>query len=151
MELKDQVCSLEQAKRLKELGVKQDSLWHWIYPARTEIISTTYGVYYHEQAKEIIAGNDGDQFDSENSPAFTATELGEMLPSDSGIICWDVSYNDHQGQYECRIYDLVKWIESGQNRITAIPPRAYESECDTMAEAMADALIHCLENKLVTP
>jgi hypothetical protein len=29
MELKDIVCSLEHAKRLKELGVKQDSLFYW--------------------------------------------------------------------------------------------------------------------------
>jgi hypothetical protein len=29
MKLKDQVCSLEPAKKLKELGVKQDSLFWW--------------------------------------------------------------------------------------------------------------------------
>ena len=29
MKLKEQVCSLELAKKLKELGVKQESLWWW--------------------------------------------------------------------------------------------------------------------------
>ena len=29
MKLEDQVCSLELAKKLKELGVKQDSLFYW--------------------------------------------------------------------------------------------------------------------------
>lgn len=29
MKLQDQVCTLEQAKRLKELGVKQESLFSW--------------------------------------------------------------------------------------------------------------------------
>lgn len=29
MPLENQVCSLEQAMRLKELGVKQDSLFQW--------------------------------------------------------------------------------------------------------------------------
>lgn len=29
MKLENQVCSLELAKRLKELKVKQDSLWCW--------------------------------------------------------------------------------------------------------------------------
>lgn len=29
MKLENQVCSLELSKRLKELGVKQDSLWWW--------------------------------------------------------------------------------------------------------------------------
>jgi len=30
MKLEDQVCSLELAKRLKDLGMKQESLWYWI-------------------------------------------------------------------------------------------------------------------------
>jgi len=30
MRLEDQVCSLELAKKLKELGVKQDSLFYWL-------------------------------------------------------------------------------------------------------------------------
>jgi len=29
MKLEDQVCSLELAKRLKELGVEQESLFYW--------------------------------------------------------------------------------------------------------------------------
>lgn len=149
MELKDQCASLEQAKRLKELGVTAESLWKWLYPAKPEMISTTYGIYHHEQAKDIIDDNEGNEFDHTGAPAFTASELGELLPTQSGIICWDVSYNDHQGQWECRIYDLVKWIEQDQK--TPIPPVAYEAEGETMAEVMADALIHCIENKLVTP
>ena len=30
MKLQNQVCSLELSKKLKELGVKQESLWYWI-------------------------------------------------------------------------------------------------------------------------
>jgi hypothetical protein len=30
MELEKQVCSLELAKKLKELGVKQESYWYWL-------------------------------------------------------------------------------------------------------------------------
>ena len=32
MKLEDQVCSLESARRLKELGFKQDSLFYWQRP-----------------------------------------------------------------------------------------------------------------------
>lgn len=134
MELKDQVCTLEQAKRLKELGVGQDGYFSWasdivhgviIRPIRAYTINSTDRPFY---------------------AAFTASELGEILPSESGIIAWDVHYNDHIGAWYCTIRDLVKWEGGGE-----IPPIAYESEGDTMAECMADALIHCLENKLLTP
>ena len=30
MNIEDQVCALEYAQRLKEVGIKQDSLIHWI-------------------------------------------------------------------------------------------------------------------------
>lgn len=146
MELKDQVCTMEQGKRLKELGVTAESLWKWLFPAKPEMISTTYGVYHYEQAKDIIEGNEGNEFDHTDAPAYTSSELGEMLPSESGIICWAVHYNDHLGVWNCEIRDLVKWEGGG-----TIPPIAYESEGDTMAECMADALIHCLEMKLVNP
>lgn len=31
MKLEDQVCTLESARRLKELGVPQDSLFYWVH------------------------------------------------------------------------------------------------------------------------
>lgn len=142
MELIDQVCSLEQAKRLKELGVIGNTgnclFFHLDLP------ETKY-----RRASIFIA--DRRLMESVTDPgehwaAFTASELGEMLPCESGIIYWEVAYNDHLGCWNCIIRDLVKW-KGGKN----IPPIAYESEGDTMAECMADALIHCLENKLVTP
>lgn len=37
MKLEDQVCSLEFAKKLKELGVKQESLWYWV--EKSELIN----------------------------------------------------------------------------------------------------------------
>lgn len=79
MKLEDQVCTLEQAKKLKELGIKSDSLWKWIYPAKPEMISTTYGIYYHEQAMDIIEDNEGNEFDHAEVPAYTVAELGVAL------------------------------------------------------------------------
>jgi len=64
MKLEKQVCSLELAKRLKELKIKQESLFQWCD------ISGKAWLYYGK----II-----------NSPemrcsAFTVAELGELLP-----------------------------------------------------------------------
>lgn len=61
MELSKQVVSSELAKRLKELGVKQESLFYW----------TTGGVVYRSEMPFWLESN---------YSAFTVTELGEMLP-----------------------------------------------------------------------
>ena len=68
MNVKDQVCSLKQAKRLKELGVKQESL------------------FYHFQQTEnddpdVISCDIKDFFNHAIFySAFTVAELGNMLP-----------------------------------------------------------------------
>lgn len=62
MKLEDQVVSLELSKRLKELGVKQDSLYYW-----TD----------HLDWKLRTDQGFSDQWNS----AFTVAELGMMLPS----------------------------------------------------------------------
>lgn len=66
MKIEDQVCSLELAKRLKELGVKQDSLFYWhnisIYPM------VIYGDSTEWSGDRLIS-------------AFTSSELSKMLPN----------------------------------------------------------------------
>ena len=64
MKLENQVCSLDLAKRLKELGVKQESYFWWQW---------------------FEGGQEFELADSQHLPedvcAFTVAELGEMLPS----------------------------------------------------------------------
>ena len=79
MILESQVVSLELAKKLKELGVKQESRWDWVR-------SSTTGRY-----KLVIIGGRGnkgftdyicagrDNKFGEIYSAFTVAELGEML------------------------------------------------------------------------
>jgi hypothetical protein len=45
MSLEDQVCSLDLATRLKELGVTQESLFEWVkgFPTRIEMRETDNG------------------------------------------------------------------------------------------------------------
>jgi len=61
MNLENQVCSLELSKRLKELGVKQSSLFFW----------TSGGVTSRLESLPILESN---------YSAFTVAELGEILP-----------------------------------------------------------------------
>ena len=71
--LEQQVTSLELSKQLKELGVKQDSLFSWIeydnggaHVEMTKWAKTQYGGIGRKE-KDLFA-------------AFTVAELGEMLP-----------------------------------------------------------------------
>lgn len=67
MNIEQQVCSLELAKRLKELGIKQDSLF-W-YQIGSRGVSGGVGITYGEW--ETAA--------EEKYSAFTVAELGEIL------------------------------------------------------------------------
>ncbi len=66
MKLENQVVNLELSKHIKQLGVKQDSLWYW-----------------HDEP--VFVGGEIDQFlnrykEGNCFSAFTVAELGEMLP-----------------------------------------------------------------------
>lgn len=80
MENEQKVCTIDQAKQLKALGVEQKSDWYWVYPEKPTMISTTYGVYHKSVAFDLIADNEGDEFDSEMSSAFDVPELLDLLP-----------------------------------------------------------------------
>lgn len=93
MELKNQVVSLELSQRLKELGVKQESLFYW-----TGLNGENFLMIVKDFEGESIPENRKDNFIS----AFTSSELGEMLPayfathkrdSAGDWICWDNNFN----------------------------------------------------------
>src|SRR5258706_5692321 len=81
MKLEDQIVSLELAKRLKEFGVKQESLFYWFINQLVYMCDLSKW----EKSKKYIFS------------AFTVAELGEMLPvgsfrsetySSKGKITW---------------------------------------------------------------
>ena len=122
MELKEQVCSLELAKELKELGVKQESLFWWDgYTNFEDEIKLEYG------KPDFVAG------DAMFYSAFTVAELGEMLPRGY------MSFHDSIGKWFCE--DLDTFIQPGYKEI----PDDYNTE----AVARAKMLIYLLENKLI--
>ena len=73
MTLEQQVVSLELAKRLKELGVRQESLFWW------EVES---GGYQNIITKERISGNPS--YPADLYCAFTVAELCSLLPESVG-------------------------------------------------------------------
>lgn len=77
MRLEDQVCSLESAKKLKELGAKQDSLFYFaltidgIKLVTKDLIIDIFGII-NEIGKTV-------ETRSIICSAFTVAELGEIL------------------------------------------------------------------------
>ncbi len=141
--LEQQVTSLEISRRLKELGVKQESLFWWVQK----------GSYFsvNEQVKK------GEPFIGDEKPpyefpyeclgsAFTVAELGEMLPDKIG---------KHKNAY------LLDTRRNGKNwyirylhvftRICLMKEPFIEDEkTGTEADARGKMLIYLIEQKLIT-
>lgn len=75
MKLEQQVCSLELAKKLKELGFYQESLFCW-----TELNGDWFIYYIDRDGGFSIPKDCEDKFIS----AYTVAELCNFLPQESG-------------------------------------------------------------------
>lgn len=150
MNIEKQVCDLEQAKRLKELGIGE-SLYCWVYPVGVNMISTRKGVCERGWAKQVVDENEGDEFDHDFAPGFTVAELLVMLPASISfakklatlrLVKGDA--NEHYGHPESYLagYYLSEkepvkdWV-MGHGR-------------DMPAEALADLLIMVIEQGKTT-
>lgn len=143
MNLEQQVCSLDLAKRLKELGVKQESLLCW---DKTAID----GGYQLMMDMTFNSANAHLELRRTNKAiaAFTVAELGERVPASikhkkghifllqmsrkDGTPIWDVGYMKWNNQSK------FDWAD------VEITQRS-----DTEADARAKMLIYLLENKLI--
>jgi len=83
MKLEEQVCSLGLAQKLKELGVKQESLFCW-YTMRNDVDHQDQGEPFvdFKYCSDSHFDPDGTSYyhHFEIASAFTVAELGEMLP-----------------------------------------------------------------------
>jgi hypothetical protein len=137
MELSKQVCTLEQAKRLKELGVDQKGYFMWQETCDVD----------EYMPQETVARFDEEAFQNIGiAAAFTVAELGEMIP-DSLLI---------DGYYRCHFHEY----KQGRNKQPAIYTCTFGKSEDkevpdfdstNEAESRAALLIYLLENKLATP
>lgn len=85
--------NLELEKRLKELGVKQESVFYWVWHQQWE--ETPKGL---KQVEPIyVLEQWGSITNSDHYSAFTVAELGEMLPphfrSAKGTLTYPVCHN----------------------------------------------------------
>lgn len=124
MELKNQVCGLESAKKLKELRVKQDSLWYY----RNIIVLEHTIAHAHDDCR----------IEKNEYSAFTVAELGELLPSPLNTEKETYYLFYHQALTHNVYYKSIDGNE--------LPAQIIE---ETEAEARARMLIYLLENKLI--
>ena len=128
MELEKQVCSLELAKRLKELGAKQESFFTWCK-------KSAHGWEIRSMGDEIIPVLD-------TVSAFTVTELGEMLKNAEDLMKnlggTSIEWNPVWRYWQCFLHD--------QSNETA-----HETHDASEADARAKMLIYLIEKGLVKP
>ncbi len=139
MKLEQQVTSLEISKRLKELGVKQESLYKYC-AGHTMYTDNDDGVTEKCPNTDLLE-------DDEYCPtagltceftysAFTVAELGEMIGS----------------KCESRKIGNEAMIADGQKYVVYFEPgngSYHKIYSDTEADARAKMLIYLLENNLI--
>lgn len=106
LSLEQQVTSLESSKKLKELGFRQESLFYWCY-FQGQIIVCYWETCLDKGLGEIICS------------AYTASELGELLP---------------------KMFSIDKWCSCGF--VITIPGIEKRFHNESLAEVMALMLIH---------
>lgn len=145
MKLENQVTNLELSKKLKELGVKQESLYYWVEKWDLEkdennlwksyFTGKVYlNHYYNNDNPRLIAS------------AFTVAELGEMLPEEIEDPKTKYIFGLHLNKVESKNWEV--WYEYRWNdEERLIGEQVFYS--DTEANARAKMLIYLIENKLV--
>lgn len=136
MRLEQQVISLELAKRLKELGVKQDSQFYYVNELL--VFKTDIGCY----AKSGAGVNDKYLQENEVVAAYDAAELGEMLPYEIDGKLLDMSKGS-DGTWS------VYYTKNALGAITK-PTFIEDQGADTEADARAKMLVYLIENRLLT-
>ncbi len=122
MKVKEQVCSLDLARKLKELGAKQESLWYWWYDDPCgDPADPAYGHYGDWVLTAIDFKKTGRCYS-----AFTVAELGEILKD----IDWPLP---HRGQNA--------WYAYSESENTP------DIEANTEANARAKMLIYLREKE----
>ena len=136
MNLEDQVVSLELSKKLKGLGVNKDSLWSW---------------YTKGTQKAVSGGDETIHLKIEgyklSCPAYTAAEMGEILPKELGGDYGGVFITTVTNNYgwDCDYYSFFRDKSASQLE----KADTFQFMSNTEADARAKMLIYLLENEIV--
>lgn len=146
MNLQQQVVSLDIAKELKELGVRQESLFWWApdFIGRNEV--KEWGIRYND----IMNPETTPMAHPDYVSAFTVAELGEMLPESVLSIR---PLQNNRWNYKPK----DKWLvaKAGDSDYCCldesfIDTQLYGVSADTEADARGKMLIYLIKNKLIT-
>lgn len=148
MKLENQVTNKEISNRLRELGVKQESLFYWKNYMLTAYCWQEQKDWWIDDktyAQDDLESNDysrNRQDRQQEFSAFTVAELGEMLPYEftKENILWELYFcKDSTNLFACvyRNKATGAWIHAELNQTTE-------------ADARGKMLIYLLENKLIT-
>lgn len=135
MNLQDQVCTLEQAKRLKELGLTQDSLFSWCGSEESRIMDNgakgmeVGGWLFVDRTIPYNNQHADHRDDVPSAKPFVAApnvaELGVMLPNGfdtmqttpDGWVGYDIDgvdvFRGYKTEAECRAQLLIWALETG--------------------------------------
>lgn len=135
MKIEEQVTSLELSKRLKELGVKQESYFKWQFSYNGgDVRMWNVFPYFNEEIN-------GSPY---VTAAFTATELGEMLPQNESIATMFFP----NGRCQIAILGDLQ-IEIDERTVSKWGAASQSIQADTEADCRARMLIYLIENNLM--
>lgn len=133
-----QVTSFELSKKIAELGVSQNSLFHWAVHCDGKDTSIELGKPEPNNACKCRSYS-----------AFTVAELGEKLPTNIQYNGFDAQLKIihlHNGTWQVSYTGLV--IKCKECETTKLDTVVYRVS-NTQAEAYAKMLIYLIENKLI--
>lgn len=144
MKIQDMVCTLEQAKELKELGIEQVGVFSWAY----DITNEQWDISHRSVESLLLTKDSNSQMAAAvvgYYSAFTTYELLAMLPDKLKLFSsanYELQLARHEKSFTCGYYRFNEGMED-------IDDLFIESG-DTPAQAVAKCLIYGLHTKKFT-
>jgi|SRR6185503_13303652 len=141
MKLEDQVCSLELSTRLKELGVKQISLFYYCERMTG---------YHNETEIKLLLNKETTIDEISKYSAFTVAELGELLPKEVEVTISEDK--DGLGILKANLWiGRCKSLEDDKYEFGIFYGNNHQTYDEREADARAKMIIHLIENKIISP